>query len=346
MYKIPANYAPKRKTKCKTLFDKLSDIFKSKELKDKTIQFYLNCLTHINEQVKLPPNTFVPTKYEDNLPILVHYFSVKTHLRVNQLKAIIMFYNLLGLECPEEFVQLLKRHMTQVNTIKSNKPKRQIDFTREDLDKAWDYWSKNINSILETNKDVKADVMRFIAVALYTRMPPCRPSEYLSLKIIDGNGDVDGNYLNLKTGVMFYKDFKTSKKWGEVSIETPKEVLEAIKAYYPVFDEIDGYKYIFTTKNGIMKSSNFTPFFKGIKMMNGLTPNDIRNLYCSTIPANTSLEERAKIASIMKHALNNQMVIYSKYNKDAYPKGSGEDDGDGAEGWESDASSISLSDLA
>ena len=47
----------------------------------------------------------------------------------------------------------------------------------------------NINSILETSKDVKADVMRFIDVALYTRMPPCRPSEYLSLKIIDGNGD-------------------------------------------------------------------------------------------------------------------------------------------------------------
>ena len=153
-------------------------------------------------------------------------------------------------------------------------------------------------------------------------MPPLRPSEWLSLKLVEKDLKDEDNYLNIKTGKMNYNNYKTSKRWGNVHIECNDELLKAINMCYDFLGSVDGYKYLFTDNKEqpeIIQNSNFTKFFKSIVGFKEMSPNDIRNLYCSTIPFDTSLEERAKIATIMKHSIQSQMLIYSKYNKNSYP---------------------------
>lgn len=300
-------------------FDEKKSISKS------TLQFYMNCLSKINSISSLSKEVFDPNTYFTNINKYIDYFSQTSPTKDNQLKAMLMFYKLLSIEIPKELIDIRNSMKTQLHSIETNKPKKFIHLsTREQLHEMYDMWTKNINKILEESGDIKGDMMKYLIVCCYCTMPPFRPSEWLNLKIVNDDKDHKGNYLNINTGKIIYADYKTVKSWGKIDMYLSDEVLDAIRAFYEYLDDVEGYKHLFTTdKNTIMATSNFCKFFKGI--FNGCSPNDIRNLYCSTIPFDTPLEERAKIATMMKHSVSSQMLIYSKYNPNAYPDQINED---------------------
>ena len=310
------------------LYDKLMDIINNKNITDSTKKFYSICLNKINSIVGLPKESFDPDVYSNKIDVLTDYFSDSTPTKDNQLKAILMFYKALDLPIPQDLITIRSEQRNQMHSIETNKPKKAINIKdRKELNEVYLTWSRNINDMIKRSIDPRPIITRFLAVCCYCTMPPFRPSEWINLKIVKDNKNRDGNFLNLDTGILTYRDYKTARSWGELHIPCSQELLSALTAFYDYLGEVDGSKYMFTTSkivgknivNEIMSTTYFTQFFKTIDGFNGCTPNDIRNLYCSTIPEETSLEERAKIAAMMKHSVSSQMLIYSKYNNKAYP---------------------------
>jgi hypothetical protein len=305
----------------KTLEDKVAE----GKIKNETYDFYIYSLHKLNSLIGKDEETFNPSAFNKESDKLIKYFSENSNSRNNMFKALLMFLKIIGYKIPDNFDELRKSFRVQshsIDTLKSHK-KLPFDSFSEVIDE-YNKFKPTINEILKTSKNVKKDAMRIIAIVAYCTIPPVRPSEYLNLKIVSkpNSYSTTGNYFNVNTGKLKYTDYKTSKVYGDISIDASDDFTEIVKALYDVLDDIDGVKYIFTTStvpSKIIESPNFTSFFKSIPLFRGLNPTDLRNLYCSSIDSSSSMEDRAKIAMIMKHSIPTQLIIYSKYNKDSYP---------------------------
>lgn len=297
----------------------------SGQIKKGTYDFYIYSLYKLNELIGKDIETFNPRAFNKESPKLIKYFSESTNSRDNILKALLMFFKMIGYKIPDDFDELRKSFRSQSHSIENTRPKKDLPFgSFAEIIEEYDKFKPNIDSILDESKNVKKDAMKIIAIVAYCTMPPVRPSEYLHLKIVSKpeNYTTSGNYFNLKTGKIVYTDYKTAKVYGDIEIDASKDFIDVIESVIDVLDEVDGFKYLFTTSispSKIMESPNFTSFFKSIELFRGLTPTDLRNLYCSSIDQTSSMDERAKIAKIMKHSIPTQLIIYSKYNKNSYP---------------------------
>jgi hypothetical protein len=226
---------------------------------------------------------------------------------------------MLGRNVPEFFKDIKLNANDQENQVSLQKSTKVLDVDSYDyVEGLFDQYGDNFDELYENAKNKKKVIQEYIILAFYGLLPPFRSNDLIDLAIVEVDPkDNKINYLNLNTGKLFYTKYKTSNTYGDIVLDTPAELTDILKRFYQTFNTIDGYKYIFTTENNkLMSSQNFSKLVKSIRDLN-LSPNDLRNLYVSSLK-DVPIEERAKIAKYMKHALSSQLLIYNKYNKENF----------------------------
>lgn len=296
----------------------ISYIDNKEGIRDITKKNYRNMFEKIREMFGFNEGEFDVTEITKQKDNVIAYFSDYNKTKDNQLKFILMIYKMLDRKIPDFFTNIKTESNGQEQQVSLQKASKKLD--AEDFSivrQIFDDYKIHINELIKNKKCKKKNIMEFIALAFYNLLPPFRSNDLIDLGIVEKNPEDDINYLNTKTGKLFYTTYKTSGTYGDIELDIPEELNDILKRFYSTFNIINNYRYIFTTETGkLMSSQNFSKFIKGIKGLN-LTPNDLRNLYVSSLK-NVSMEERARIAKYMKHALSSQLLIYNKYNKDNF----------------------------
>jgi hypothetical protein len=291
---------------------------------------YVNSIRILNSIIGHSPVTF-DYKYfnsPEGYDKLSEYFKVLNKTKENIYKTLIMMFKILDVPIYDPYKELKYVLKDQVHEAHLESPKKVLPYDDyEEITKEFHNLKESPHIIEDLSSDRSTGIMKFLAMAIYSLVPPLRPSEWLDLKIytsIPKTHIPSGNYLDLETGKVYYSDYKTNRTYGELEFELDKTLIKIIKKYYSYLSALhpsDPYKYLFTSNDGksIMHQSNFTKLIKSIPLFKGLSPNDLRNLYVSSLGLK-SAEERAKICRFMKHSMQTQSTIYQKYNKILYPE--------------------------
>jgi hypothetical protein len=229
-----------------------------------------------------------------------------------------MIYKMLGRKIPDFFSDIKTMSNGQEHQVALQKASKHLDAENYDVvGQVFEDYKVHLEDCIKKEKCSKKNIMEFIALAFYSLLPPFRSNDLLDLAIVDTEPKDNINYLNVKTGKIYYTKYKTSGTYGNIELDSPEKLNEILKRFYNTFNVINGYRYIFTTETGkIMSSQNFSKFIKSIKGLD-MSPNDLRNLFVSSLK-DITIDERAKIAKYMKHALSSQLLIYNKYNKENF----------------------------
>jgi len=288
---------------------------------------YLNSIKKLNNIVGGEAGKFNVDLFINHIDLLHDYFNDSNKTKVNLLKTLLMCFKIVNVKIPKVLRDLKIKNSDQISEAILEEPKKKLPYNNfEDLVKEYNKETKDVNKLLHSFSDNhNSAIIKYIAMSIYILVPPLRPSEWLSLKIYMNANDFKptGNYLDLSTGKIYYTDYKTKRHYNDLEFQLDKQLVSIIKKYYSYFNKIDdkdNFVYLFTNQDGsnIMQQSNFTKLIKSIPIFKGISPNDLRNLYVSSLDGK-SMEDRAIIAAFMKHALSTQMTIYSKYDHTLHP---------------------------
>ena len=290
---------------------------------------YLNSIKKLNNIIQSSENTFNADLFNSNIDLLYNYFTDSNKTKQNLLKTLLMCYKILQLKIPKNLRDLKIKNSDQIHEALLEEPKKKLPYNnfREIINEYNKLTDNGIPELLHSLSDnTQQAVTKFIAMTIYTLLPPLRPSEWLSLKIYMNANDLKptGNYLDLSAGKIYYTDYKTKRHYNDLEFQLDKTVVKLIKKYYNFFNKLndkDDFVFLFTNQDGsgIMHQSNFTKLIKSLPLFKGLSSNDLRNLYVSSLEGK-SMEDRAIIAAFMKHSIATQMTIYSKYDNVLHPK--------------------------
>ena len=309
----------------KEAFKFLESKVKSNTIKPKTLKVYQGQLNELNRNLHLDENVIDLDHYKKHAKQIVEMYDKQNASQQNGFKTLLMFYKILHKELPKEFDRLLHKLKDQTNIVKSQAPKKKLPFTNfEQVKEIQREMRKEI-----TKKSSYNDIVKFITLSFYTLIPPARPDEILSLKLIKSIDDYDKdeqeqlkkmNYFDIKAKKMYYSQYKTKRTYGDIELPVPDELVSIVKEFYPVIKYAnDDFKYPITRSSGQpIGVSNFPLFFKSIIELKGATATDLRNLFVSSLK-DVSAEQRAIIAKYMKNSLSAQNIVYSKYNNTLYP---------------------------
>jgi hypothetical protein len=288
---------------------------------------YLNSIKKLNNIVGGEVGKFDVDLFINNIDLLHDYFNDSNKTKTNLLKTLLMCFKIVNVKIPKVLRDLKIKNSDQISEAIQEEPKKKLPYNNfDEIVKEYNKETKDINKLLHSLSDNHTmSIIKFIAMSIYTLVPPLRPSEWLSLKVyMNANSNKPtGNYLDLSNGKIFYTDYKTKRHYSDLEFQLDKQLVSIIKKYYSYLNKIDdkdNYVYLFTNQDGsnIMQQSNFSKLIKSIPIFKDMCPNDLRNLYVSSLE-HRSMEERAIIASFMKHSLGTQMTIYSKYDNVLHP---------------------------
>ena len=160
-----------------------------------------------------------------------------------------------------------------------------------------------------TTKDYD-DIVNYFIISLYTKMPPRRNKDYSAMKI---NSD-EGNTYMTDTNEFIYRDYKTSKKYGEqkISLKEYPEMDKVMKIYMNKRVENDNGFLITKHDGGHMKNSNdmtrrLNKIFAGKK----ISSTALRNMYVKGKYKDVN-KEMLDDAMKMGHSLTAQQGQYVK----------------------------------
>ena len=202
--------------------------------------------------------------------------------------------------------------------IKSEKEERNV-VPSKDITDVRDIMKTDINTIIK-RKTISEDdynkLQQYLLISLYTFIPPRRNQDYTYMYVVKkapAKYDDDKNYLLLKEKQFIFNKYKTSKHYGQQTIDIPDELMNIIKNYIkynPHYSTLrakgnnpikllvkyDGSD--INDKNGITRLLN-KAFGKNI----GSTA--LRHIYLSDKYAD-NMKERENDAKAMSHSLKEQ----------------------------------------
>ena len=91
---------------------------------------------------------------------------------------------------------------------------------------------KKEDSLKEKSKESYNDLLNYLVLSLYTKLPP-RRNEYRNVLIVKNSKGIsnDNNYLDLNAKQFIFNQFKTVKKEGQVKIDIPDNLMSIIQEY-------------------------------------------------------------------------------------------------------------------
>jgi hypothetical protein len=206
--------------------------------------------------------------------------------------------------------------------------KRSPNITMFDIEKKQREYELNIKNMIERDSIDYDYYKRYLALSIYTLMPPLRPSEWLTSRLVELAPTSDykeythvvPNYIDLFSCKMVLSDYKTVKKYGIRILQLPTKLINIIKEWRNRRNR----DYLFESKTRgtneykRMSHNAFSNMFKNIQFDNGqLVPMMIRKIYISGSVIDGELvgDERERIARIMGHSVGTQYIVYSQYSK-------------------------------
>lgn len=139
-----------------------------------------------------------------------------------------------------KILSLINPHSKHLDTIDEIMKQQQIDATnnykmkQEEVEAdlyTWDELmelAEKLKARLEKNPDDIKLNLQLLFANLIKFQPPQRSQIYYNTKITAKN-ETEGNYLNLNTGTLVLRDFKTAKRYQEVKIKLQPELMSVIK---------------------------------------------------------------------------------------------------------------------
>lgn len=146
----------------------------------------------------------------------------------------------------------------------------------------------------EISQDPDAKLIGF----LYTMMPPLRPNEWIDLPI--RNDKSKTNHINLKKGILYIYDHKTSGTGGEKIIKLSRPLLTKIK------------QYVETTGNDRLLPITYPQFRTKFTRLFVKTPTFLRKAYVTQNLPKLNATELADMSRIMGHQIGTALVSYNK----------------------------------
>lgn len=93
----------------------------------------------------------------------------------------------------------------------------------------------------QINEKQYNDLLKYLILSLYVKVPPRRNSDYQSMNIIKTKSEDDSkNYLVLDSNDFIFNKYKTVKKFGTQTQKIPEELMEIINLYLKYHPKIKG----------------------------------------------------------------------------------------------------------
>lgn len=152
---------------------------------------------------------------------------------------------------------------------------------------------------------------------LYTQLPSLRGGDYTYLTTDDNDTD---NYLDLENQKLVIREYKTSKKYGDIEIDINDDVIHDIEKCLNAMHHKHGYVFLGLDHKPYSSRQSFTSILnKRLKKLTNnpnFSMNIFRHAYLSRpeINTNNSLLERNKNAKAMGHSI--MMSMLYKFNID------------------------------
>ena len=205
---------------------------------------------------------------------------------------------------------------------KATKPKKLIRVTWDEIVAKCEEYGASLRRMLPTGKVDPFTHRRYLALCLYTKMPPLRPSDWLGSKLVELDPQTDlteytkteANYLDFTSGKLVLTGRKGGKRRDLRIIEVPKDLLEIIRTWA----KLNKSDYLFESRSkggSSMSPSAFRTFIHGIEFANGhLSPNNIRTIFISTfiMDGQRDLAEREATAKLMGYKITTHKLLKSQ----------------------------------
>jgi hypothetical protein len=152
--------------------------------------------------------------------------------------------------------------------------------------------------------DIKLNI-QYLFANLIKYQPPQRSQIYYNTVITTKN-ESEGNYLNLNTGSLVLRDFKTAKRYQEVKIKLQPELMSVIREVHSRIKN----KWLISRLDGSQHTSiSFNAFLTDFI---GMGTSKLRSLY-------VSYNNKHKIEFKPKQMLHSKEVSDTIYNKHTEP---------------------------
>ncbi len=263
-------------------------------LKPNSATAYLDNIRHLNGST--PRNINFLNKFED---VMSKLKDINNFTKKNRLMAIIKVLQLF----PRK-KKLLTKYVGELrDTTKTlaERPKKDRISWEDIKQKYEDYQPKNYNE--STCKTI---------ASMYIYLPPRRNRDYQLLKIANFDKEKD-NYIDLKAKKLFFNDYKTDSRHGEVEIKIPDNLLKIIKKYIKERSKlkIDSDYLFIDAKGQHFKNQNKITDCLNNVFGKTISSTYLRHSYLESKYANV-INEMENDARKMSHDLNTQRDAYVK----------------------------------
>lgn len=209
---------------------------------------------------------------------------------------------------PSEYIQKMKDLTDQIE----KDMKQRVMNTKEEENMISDVDIQNAWDKYRDSTDLQGRQM-YLMLLLYTKMEPVR-LDYVNMLIGDSNISKTENYINLSTGHIFLRKYKTSSTYGDKVLKVNDEILDYIKSLVNYRKEqgiVSDYLFI--------NHSNYSPMIKSTfcKTLNAIfgksvSVNILRKKWVSSHIDADQIERDETMADKMMHSVEVQKLVYCK----------------------------------
>lgn len=209
---------------------------------------------------------------------------------------------------PQEYIQQMK----ELTDLIEAEMKKRVFNTKEEENMISDTEIKNVMDKYRDSTDLQGKQF-YLILQLYTEMEPLR-LDYVNMIVSDTTASETENYINLSTGHIFLRKYKTSSSYGEKIIKLPDHILETVKEllkYRRDVAIVSDYLFINPSNFGPMTKSSFV---KNINSIFGkhVSVNILRKRWVSTHIDAERVEREEEMANKMCHSVDVQKLVYCK----------------------------------
>jgi integrase len=139
---------------------------------------------------------------------------------------------------PKKLYDMYYAILTQMNkdlASRTTKTVTQEDnwLTPDEISKIYDRLEIEVKQLRANHVTKKeyTSVLSLIVLALFTKTPPRRNVDYTLMKIASDTTDTKFNYLDVENKKFIFNNYKTKKKYEQVSVDIPDVLANAIAKY-------------------------------------------------------------------------------------------------------------------
>lgn len=206
---------------------------------------------------------------------------------------------------------------------KSIKEKKNWVTTEEINNKIYNLQLELIDCVQQNKNNIIELYQNLVILLLYTKLPPLR-NDYADVFVYnkspknEKNSSQD-NILILDKGILLLRNYKTSKTYGEKTINIPDDLINIIKNYIvnirniPI-NNVENIPLLIKIKTNVkMDKNSLTKYINRIFFPKKVSTTILRKVYLSEkYPVIHTYREMNNDAYVMGHNINTAKMIYSK----------------------------------